>query len=320
MAEVFISYSWDSDEHNNKVLAFTNHLREKGFEAQLDRMLAQEETAVNFIKMMHLAMQNHSKIIVVLSPGYKQKAETFTGGVGEEYQVLLNDIKNNPKKYILVAFAERSQDIIPLGLLGRDVVSLSKEGEEERLFRKLLDEQEFKFSKVAPEKPKIATKLIPPFSITQKLIQAPIEVTNLLIKQESASLSGGLYNHVDLSLSFEMKNISQTSIDNYAVELRLSKYFDSDYYIKQTDGEEIVYTHDVTDKLFPNQIKRSKNYLIRITNHVILKILDSTIQIKVFTDDGIIEKKYLASEVIKIRFQGNYNSEPVAIRQSLFAH
>ena len=126
MPEVFVSYSWDSEDHNQKVLAFTNHLRENGFEAQLDRMLSQEETAINFIKMMHKAMSEHPKVIVVLSKGYKEKAETFKGGVGEEYGILLNDISGNPNKYILVSFEERSDAIIPLGLKGRDIVDLSK--------------------------------------------------------------------------------------------------------------------------------------------------------------------------------------------------
>ena len=163
MPEVFVSYSWDSEDHNQKVLAFTNHLRENGFEAQLDRMLSQEETAINFIKMMHKAMSEHPKVIVVLSKGYKEKAETFKGGVGEEYGILLNDISGNPNKYILVSFEERSDAIIPLGLKGRDIVDLSKPNEEARLFMKLLGEKEFEFSEVASEKPKFAKTEIPKY-------------------------------------------------------------------------------------------------------------------------------------------------------------
>ena len=32
--EVFITYSWDSEEHIEKVVSFTNDLRDKGFDAE----------------------------------------------------------------------------------------------------------------------------------------------------------------------------------------------------------------------------------------------------------------------------------------------
>jgi SEFIR domain-containing protein len=322
MAEVFISYSWDSEDHNQKVLSLTNHLRENGFEAQIDKMLTQEETAPNFIKMMHSAMQSHPKVVVVLSSGYKQKAESFSGGVGEEYQLLLNDIKSHPKKYILVSFAERSEDITPFGLQGRDIVDLSKVGEEERLFRKLLDEKEFEFSAVATEKPKISPKKIPTFYERKDVKeQIPIEISNFSIKQDgSSSLSGGLYIYADLNMTFDLKNISSLALDNYGVELRFNKFLDPKYYLKNTEDDEIVDSYNITDKLFPNQSKRSKIYNLRIAHNTILKVLNSKIIIKVFTDVGIVEKEYLVTDVIKIKPGGVNYSQPVPIRQDLFSY
>ena len=38
MKEVFVTYSWDNEEHNDKVIAFTNELRDQGFEAEMDRL------------------------------------------------------------------------------------------------------------------------------------------------------------------------------------------------------------------------------------------------------------------------------------------
>jgi len=97
MGDAFISYSWDNEDHEKKILELTEHLRNKGYDVKIDKMISQQETATNFVKMMHQAMLNHQKIIVVLSEDYKRKAETFTGGVGEEYQLLLTDILKNPK-------------------------------------------------------------------------------------------------------------------------------------------------------------------------------------------------------------------------------
>jgi len=313
MAEVFISYSWDSKEHNEKVLSFTNHLRENGFEAQLDRMLSQSESAPNFVKMMHKAMREHLKVIVVLSHGYKTKAETFTGGVGEEYSILLNDISNNPTKYILVSFEGRGDEITPLGLKGRDIVDLSKQGEEERLFRKLLNEKEFEFSPVAPKKPEIGPQAIPEYRspLDQK---STIDILGFNFKAGPKSLSGGLYRTIEFTLAFDFKNSSNRVVDGFAYEVRLIKFLDPEYYRATTQGDIIVYSESVSDKIYPNQTKRSKDYKLKVWNGNVWKVAASSIVVKVFTDSGFSEKEYQTKDIIKIHPGGyDYNQEvPVA--------
>lgn len=163
MAEVFISYSWDSPEHEQKVVNLTNHLRGKGFNTTIDKMISQEKTAINFVRMMHQALLEHPKVIVILSKGYKQKAETFTGGVGEEYEILINDIKKNERKYILASFEGRGDNIVPIGLKGRDIVDLSNPEEEKRLLEKMLDHQRYQFVEVADKKPELPTIAPQPF-------------------------------------------------------------------------------------------------------------------------------------------------------------
>ena len=70
----------------------------------MDQMLIQESTALDFIEMMHRAMTDYTKVIIVLSSGYKSKAEGFSGGVGNEYSMIIKSIRENPNKYILVSF------------------------------------------------------------------------------------------------------------------------------------------------------------------------------------------------------------------------
>ena len=79
-------------------------LRENGFNAVIDKLIAQKETAADFSKMMHQAFTEYDKVLVVLSKGYKEKAETFQGGVGTEYSLLIKDIESNVTKYILGSF------------------------------------------------------------------------------------------------------------------------------------------------------------------------------------------------------------------------
>lgn len=85
---VAVSYAHDSDEFNKKVVAFVSCLREKhGYDAIMDEYLKQKETAVDFNEMMAKMIPNANKVIVLLTPKYKERADQFIGGVGDEYRI-----------------------------------------------------------------------------------------------------------------------------------------------------------------------------------------------------------------------------------------
>lgn len=161
--EVFVTYSWDNDEHSSKVLALTNFLRQNGFVAEVDRMLIQEESAIDFKSMMHQAMTKYKKVIIVLSEGYKKKAENFEGGVGNEYSLILSDFDINKDKYILVSFEGFGDNIKPLFFQNKEIINLEGYNpySTEKLFRKLMDSKEFSFSPVSASKPSLESKPIP---------------------------------------------------------------------------------------------------------------------------------------------------------------
>lgn len=163
--EVFVTYSWDNDEHCERIISFTNFLRQSGFYAEMDRMLIQNESAIDFKKMMHKAMTDYKKVIVVLSKGYKEKAEAFKGGVGNEYTLILNDIEVNKNKYILVSLDGINDNITPLFFKGREIIDLSDNTnkKQEKLFAKLQDIKEYEFANVASSKPIIKQKVAPNF-------------------------------------------------------------------------------------------------------------------------------------------------------------
>ncbi|MEL6628533.1 MAG: TIR domain-containing protein [Bacteroidota bacterium] len=157
--EVFITYSWGSDAYNQKVIAFCNFLREKGFHATLDVEKAQGETALSFHVMMHQAMTDYDKVIVLLSEAYKKKAENFVGGVGFEYSMIIADIKRNRNKYILASFDGYKDSILPLGLDGRQVVDLSSESGLNELYAKLQGVAMHQFVPVGKNKPIVKSTL-----------------------------------------------------------------------------------------------------------------------------------------------------------------
>ena len=131
-------------------------------DAQID--LVTEED--NFKKMMYKNISTNHKVIVVLSEGYAVKANKFKkSGVTTEYERIINDIDDHPKKYILVAFDNRNSEKIPLAFKGHDVIVLNEELKEEnltesqnRLLSKLTDDPIFEEPPLSGKTPKVTKK------------------------------------------------------------------------------------------------------------------------------------------------------------------
>lgn len=49
---VAISYAWIDDAYKEHVIGFVNYLRENGYDAVMDELLKQRETAIDFNEMM----------------------------------------------------------------------------------------------------------------------------------------------------------------------------------------------------------------------------------------------------------------------------
>ncbi len=166
---VFISYAWEDEEHNDKIISFVDFLRKNGYNASMDKMKSQEETATNFNKMMITGLQDANKVVVVLSPKYKEKANTFQGGVGTEFQIIVEEIKTMVNKFIFVSFGINSiEDIVPTGIRGREVLDLKKDQDEEGfngLFGKLKSQNTIRFSEVEKTTKEIKVKDIKPFKL-----------------------------------------------------------------------------------------------------------------------------------------------------------
>ena len=168
---VFVTYAWGEEEHNTKVIAFTNLLRQNGFNADLDRRLSQESTSIHWGKMMHTSIQESDKVIVVLSENYKKKAENFEGGVGTEYTYVVGDIDKNKDKYILVSFQKLTkktkEKTAPMAFADRDIVDLVKDESNGfiSLFSKLQSKGTIQFDAVSNTVPEVPIEKIPVFTL-----------------------------------------------------------------------------------------------------------------------------------------------------------
>ncbi|PZF32059.1 toll/interleukin-1 receptor domain-containing protein [Curtobacterium sp. MCPF17_051] len=90
---VFVSYSWDSPEHQLWVReVFVAGLRRRGVDAVMD---AHELLpGANVTRFMRSSIQRADHIAVICTPNYARRAEAGTGGVGEE-AVLIRQLLPN---------------------------------------------------------------------------------------------------------------------------------------------------------------------------------------------------------------------------------
>ena len=84
--KVFISYSWDDEEHKQWTLGLANHLRENGIETIIDQYYL--KPGRNFHTFMEKGISASDKVIIVFTPNYKVKADNRKGGVGKEYSII----------------------------------------------------------------------------------------------------------------------------------------------------------------------------------------------------------------------------------------
>lgn len=320
--KVFVSYSWDTSEHEEKVFDFVNHLRTNGgFDAQMDKGLSQQQTSINFVKMMYQAVHDFPKVIVVLSEGYKQKADDFAGGVGTEYELMINDINDHSNKYILVSFHGRESNIIPNGFKGRDIVDLSAKGGMTKLYEKLMNHQRFVFAEVAKDKPKLPLSLARPFSTPiiekESLIEPYISITPI-IKAGDLSLTARKYKSIEFRLKFEFLNTMISTIKGFNYIISLPRELDIEHYFDADDNGIVHHEKRYEGKVFQKQRVQTEIFPIKVASQNVTKIIKSVIKVEVFSDFGAIECLFPAVELIKIRPGGESYLEAVTLSPDLF--
>lgn len=104
---VFISYSWDNDEHKDWVLTLADKLKEDGVDVKLDRY--DMYAGRNLHTFIEENIEKADKIVVVFTPMYRQKAEGRKKYAGAEYSII------NVGLYQEIASQEK---IIPIFRLG----------------------------------------------------------------------------------------------------------------------------------------------------------------------------------------------------------
>lgn len=156
VSTVFISYSWDSEEHKQWVLDLANRLVKEGVNVILDRYeLRPGKSLPHFVET---AINKADRILIIYTPNYKLKAEKRSGGVGYEYSIMNSELYKNQttnERIIPILRDGNSTDSIPEFMQQYIHLDMRNDKNYENsytdLLREIYDEPEI-------VKPKIGTK------------------------------------------------------------------------------------------------------------------------------------------------------------------
>ena len=111
---VFISYSWDDEDHKAWVLNLADSLLANGVNVLLDRY--ELKLGKNVSHFMEHSLSIADKVLIIFTPNYKLKADRRQGGVGVEYSILNSDLCDKitiNNKYIPILRKGSSSDSVP---------------------------------------------------------------------------------------------------------------------------------------------------------------------------------------------------------------
>jgi len=156
--KVFISYSWSSPEHEEWVINLAERLMSDGIEVIIDKWdLKEGHDIFDFMESM-VKSPEINKVLVILDKTYSEKADSRSGGVGTETQIISPNVyKNASQEKFLPIVTERDDEgnaFIPTYLDGRIYIDLSSNEHFEENYEKLLRNI---YQRPSFQKPKVGT-------------------------------------------------------------------------------------------------------------------------------------------------------------------
>jgi hypothetical protein len=243
---VFLSYSWDSENHRIWVKYLADYLIQNGINIILD----QYELAVggNMIHFMESSLEKADKVIILLTPTYKAKAELRNSGSGYEYSLIsqeLFEIQANNKKFLpILRLGDKSSSAPGFlkSLIYHDMSNDDRFNSDAfELTRLIFEEPEFK-------KPALGKR--PDFS---NLSKDPIlEIAKSLDSQMKNE--NRMRNYIESSKAFDEAEVEiRQLLDGIVTKADQYKNKSNLYFNTQLKGNELILnTHGAAISLFRN--------------------------------------------------------------------
>lgn len=136
--KVFISYSWEDEQHLNWVKLLADRLLTNGVDASIDQYdLVLGDRLPQFMEQQITASDF---VIIVCTKTYKEKANNRTSGVGYEGHIISDELLSgkNERKFIPVIKEGRVNEVLPTFLAGKFSIDLSNDEHFEKGFDDLL--------------------------------------------------------------------------------------------------------------------------------------------------------------------------------------
>ena len=127
--KVFISYSYDDEQHKQWVELLAKKLKENNIDIILDKWHTKlGQPLTNF---MEQSVLNAQRVICILTPTYKKKADNLRDGVGYEYSIVTSEILKQvgTTKFIPVLRSGNRDDAIPISLNGRKYLDMKNDAD-----------------------------------------------------------------------------------------------------------------------------------------------------------------------------------------------
>lgn len=138
--KVFISYSWDSEKHQNWVLNFATKLRENGIDVILDQWEISSKGGSPIPTFMLNSVSSSERVLCIMTPNYKLKTDKLAGGVGFEYSILSSELADDLRstKFIPILRKGEAEESTPTLLKQRIAYYMRDEDDFETAFTDLL--------------------------------------------------------------------------------------------------------------------------------------------------------------------------------------
>lgn len=135
---VFISYSWDNEEHEKWVRKLASGLMKNGVDVRLDQW--ENNLGSDIPYFMDDSIIKAQRVLCILTPNYKEKADQRKGGVGYEVrnmtaQIFADVITN---KFVPVLRKGTPKESIPIALSGRVYVDMRDDSTYDDRFEDIL--------------------------------------------------------------------------------------------------------------------------------------------------------------------------------------
>jgi hypothetical protein len=138
VGQTFVSYSWESEEHQNWVLSFATTLRHNGVDVVLDQWHL--PPGDDMYLFMERSVRSAEFVMIVCTPAYAAKADARIGGVGYEARIITTQLaqQTDQRKFIPILRKGDYSSATPIWLASRRGLDFSATPYSSSEFQRLL--------------------------------------------------------------------------------------------------------------------------------------------------------------------------------------